>query len=248
MCTHIYDVKENQLCFVRKRAVLWNDNVLCLSTPLPFAYFLLLLKVKLAINTMVVRKVRAPGCICTGKATRYAIHHCNDSFEITTRCIDKWFSLGDKAGTKKRNKKTWRLCFFLFFFLLLLDIKISRWFLWFVAFARGHVVMKVLAFSMHLVKELCLMPHWFDIFHFFGFMVPTWPRTGGLLSRHQAMCWTQGLSASQVGSRWSKNRHEISLIHSLFAPCHGNRQKSFILETPLHQISITKLPHAGWKR
>lgn len=97
-----------------------------------------------------------------------------------------------KRRTKKKNKrKTWRCAcpFFFFFPLLLLDIKISRWFLWFVAFARGHVVMKVLALSMHLVKELCLMPHWFDIFHFFFcFMVPTWLQTGGLLSRHQAMC------------------------------------------------------------
>lgn len=50
---------------------------------------------------------------------------------------------------------------------LLPDIKISRWFLWFVAFARGHAVMKVLAFLARLVKELCLMPHWFGIFQFF---------------------------------------------------------------------------------
>lgn len=214
---------------------------------LPFACFLLLLKVRFAINTMAVHKVRAPGCICTVEAARYAIHHCNDSFEISTRCVDEWFSLGDKTGTKKKNKKN--RTFVLFFPPVLLpDIKISRWFLWFVAFARGHAVMKVLAFLTRLVKELCLMPHWFGIFQLFCFMVPTWPRTRSLLSRHPAMCWTQGLSAFQVGSRWSKNRQGVSLIHSLFAPCHGNRQKPFILKTPLHQISITELPHAGWKR
>lgn len=89
VCTHTNGVKENRLGFVRKRAVLWNDNVLRLPSPLPFAYFLLLLKVKFAINTMVAHKVRAPGYICTVEATRYAIHHCNDSFEISTRCIDE---------------------------------------------------------------------------------------------------------------------------------------------------------------
>lgn len=55
-----------------------------------------------------------------------------------------------KREQRRRIKKTGHLCFFPP--VLLLDMKISRWFLWFVAFARGHAVMKVLAFLTRLVR------------------------------------------------------------------------------------------------
>lgn len=112
-CTHTWRIRKS--AFVRKRAILWTNKVVLLSSRFPFAYFLLFLKVKCAINTMVLQKVSAPGCICTVKATRFAIHHWNDSFEISAQCIDKWFSLGYKPGTKNKKKKknnNTALCFF----------------------------------------------------------------------------------------------------------------------------------------
>lgn len=113
MCVHIHGIY-GMAALVRTRVILWNDNVALLSSCFPFAYLLLRLKVKFAINTMVLHKVSAPGCICTVKATRYAIHHWNDSFEISAQCIDKWFSLGYKTGTKnkKKKKKTGHCAFF----------------------------------------------------------------------------------------------------------------------------------------
>lgn len=86
MCLHIQCMpyKEEE-----EKEILCHDNVVLMSSHLPFAYILLLLKVKLAINTMVPHKVSAPGCFCTVKATRYAIHHWNDSSEISAQCIDK---------------------------------------------------------------------------------------------------------------------------------------------------------------
>lgn len=142
---------------VRKRAILPNDNVVLLSSRLPFAYFLLLLKVKCAINTMAPHKVSAPSCIRTVKATRDAIHHWNDSFEIPAQCIDKWFSLAYKTGTKNRNKKNRTLHFFSFFSVLAWHQN-QPVVLWFVALAGRHEVMKFLALLMHLVKKQCLMP------------------------------------------------------------------------------------------
>lgn len=54
-----------------------------------------------------------------------------------------WVIKQEQREGEKNNNKRGLLCFFFF---VVAGHKSSQWFLWFVALAPGHVVMKVLAF------------------------------------------------------------------------------------------------------
>lgn len=90
------------------------------------------------IDTTLSYKVKALHHQCARAVTWSVIHHCNDSVEITSRCIDKLFSLSDKMEGSREKKKANPSVH-------LLEGHKIRKLVGALLCAPGHVVMKVLA-------------------------------------------------------------------------------------------------------